>query len=45
MKITKRDLTFFLLGIFSLLVFDAIVNWKEVKKELIRGYNEAQWDD
>jgi hypothetical protein len=41
MNIKKRDLVFFLLGLFSFLVIETIINWGEVKKDMRRGFNDA----
>ncbi|WP_169303320.1 hypothetical protein [Pedobacter cryophilus] len=37
-RITKRDVKFFLLGIFTWLIIVAIWDWKGVKSDLIEGY-------
>ncbi|WP_426091529.1 hypothetical protein [Flavobacterium sp. DSR3-2] len=39
MKVNKRDLKIFTLGIFSLFIFQSIYDWKQIKKDIISGWN------
>ncbi len=40
-KITKRDVTFFLLGILTLFIIETIWNWEENVNAFNRGFNSA----
>jgi hypothetical protein len=40
-KITKRDLSFFLLGILSLFLIDAIYDWEGTVNAFINGFNDG----
>lgn len=42
MKIKKRDVLFFLLGLLSFLVFDIVSNWDEAVTSFNKGYNAAR---
>ena len=42
MKIKKRDVAFFLLGILTIFIIDSIMNWEGVKKSFKDGYNEGR---
>ena len=39
MKVNKRDLKIFALEIFSLFIFQSIYDWKQIKKDIISGWN------
>lgn len=41
-KITKRDILFFFLGFFTLLLLEAILDWEGSKKAFTEGYNESR---
>ncbi len=41
MKITKRDIKFFVLGILTVFIIDIIVDWEGVKKSFIEGFESA----
>jgi len=41
MKITGRDLRFFLLGILALFIIDTIMDWEGAKKSFRDGYNDG----
>jgi len=40
-KITKRDILFFLLGMFTFLVFEIIYDWDNSVKSFYKGFNDA----
>lgn len=40
-KISKRDVKFFLLGIFALFFIESLWNWKEHASSFQRGFNEG----
>ena len=42
MKITTRDLTFFILGILTLFIVESIMNWEESKKSFRESYHKAR---
>ncbi len=39
MKITKRDITFYLLGFLTLFLVETILDWDANKKAFYEGYN------
>ena len=39
LRITKRDVKFFVFGIFTFFIFQSIWDWKEVERNIIEGYN------
>ncbi|UQD54850.1 hypothetical protein [Flavobacterium sp. K5-23] len=41
MKITKRDINVFVLGMLAFLAFETIYNWEESKSEFMRGWNDG----
>ncbi len=41
MKITKRDVKFFVLGILTVFIIDIIMDWEGVKKSFIEGFERA----
>lgn len=41
MKITKREIKFFLIGFFSILIIETIFNWKNYVKAYEIGYYNA----
>ena len=40
-KITKRDVLFFFIGIFTMLIIDIIWDWKNVVQGAKDGWNES----
>lgn len=42
MKITKRDISFFILGILTLFIVETILNWEEVKQDFWEGYHSVR---
>lgn len=42
MKITKRDISFFILGILTLFIVETILKWEEVKQEFWEGYHSVR---
>ena len=42
MKITKRDISFFILGILTLFIVERILNWEEVKQDFWEGYHSVR---
>ena len=41
MKITKRDVRVFVLGMIAFLAIESIYNWKESKDAFMRGWNDV----
>jgi len=41
MKITKRDIKFFVLGVLTVFIIDIIVDWEGAKKSFIEGFESA----
>jgi hypothetical protein len=41
LKITKRDILLFFIGVFTVIVIDTIVNWEENKADFKEGYDAA----
>ena len=41
MKITKRDITFFFLGIICLFIFEAIYDWEKTVDSFNRGWHDG----
>ncbi|WP_445749972.1 hypothetical protein [Polaribacter sp.] len=41
MKITKRDIAFFILGIFTIYIIESIIDWEGTKKSYIEGVKDA----
>jgi hypothetical protein len=41
MKITKRDIRVFVLGMLAFFAFESIYNWEETKSEFLRGWNDG----
>ncbi len=39
MKITKRDVAFFLLGLLTLFLIEAIVDWEDTTQSFKDGWN------
>ena len=39
MKVNKRDLKICALGILSLFIFQSIYDWKQIKKDIVSGWN------
>lgn len=42
MKITKRDIVFFALGIFTIFIIESIIDWDSTKKSLKDGYDNSR---
>lgn len=42
MKITKRDISFFILGILTLFIVETILKWEEVKQDFWEGYHSVR---
>ena len=40
-KITKRDVTFFFIGVFTMLIIEIIWDWKNVVQGAKDGWNES----
>lgn len=41
MKITKRDIKFFILGLLSFFIIETALSWNNVKKEIKQGYTDG----
>ncbi len=41
-KITKRDIVVFFLGVLTVFVFDVLINWEENKQAFLDGYNSVR---
>jgi len=41
MKITKRDIRIFILGMIAFFAIESIYSWKETKSEFLRGWNDG----
>ncbi|MDG1194754.1 MAG: hypothetical protein P8N27_04515 [Polaribacter sp.] len=41
MKITKRDIAFFALGIFTIFIIESIIDWDGSKKSFKDSFNSA----
>lgn len=41
MKITKRDVSFFFLGILTLFLFELITDWDNSINDFKKGFNEG----
>ena len=41
MKITKRDIGFFFLGMLALFVIESILDWEGTKKAISDGWNDS----
>ncbi len=41
MKITKRDVTFFVLGLFTFFLIDVLTNWDESRANFSKGFSEG----
>jgi len=39
-KITSRDIKFFFIGVFTVIIINFILNFKEFKKGFIDGFNK-----
>ena len=42
MKITTRDIAFFMLGIFTIFIIETLVDWEGSKKSFKDGYYKAR---
>ena len=45
LKVSKRDITIFILGIFTMLVIDIIFDWESSKKSFIDGWNSVKQEE
>jgi len=43
-KITKRDILFFIIGIITVITFDAIINWEDNMTSFKEGFEEGYQD-
>jgi len=41
-KITKRDVAFFFIGIFTMLIIDSVLDWDSTVKSIKAGFNAYQ---
>lgn len=41
MKITKREIIAFFVGVISLFLIETIVDWKDVKSSYVRGFYDG----
>lgn len=41
MKFTKRDLGYFVLGLFTFFLIESILDWKGTKKSFTDGWNSV----
>lgn len=41
-RITKRDILFFVLGLFTMFAIEVVTNWDAHKKAFKEGYNGAR---
>lgn len=41
MKITKRDVKFFVLGFFTLFLIETIMDWEGSKESFKKGFNDG----
>jgi len=41
-KITKRDVAFFFIGIFTMLIIDSVLDWDSTVKSIKAGLNAYQ---
>ena len=41
MKITGRDVKFFLLGVLTIFVLETIMDWEGTKESFKKGFNES----
>lgn len=44
-KITGRDVTFFLLGVFIMFTIEIVLDWDNCKEAFYKGYNEVRITD
>lgn len=42
LKIDMRDVFFFLLGVISIVILDAIINWPDARNSFMEGWNDAR---
>jgi hypothetical protein len=42
MKITERDIAFFLLGIFTIFVIESVMDWEGTKKSFKNAFNDSK---
>ena len=40
-NLTKRDILFFVVGILSMLVIEALYDWEGTKQSFMKGFNDA----
>ena len=41
LKITKRDVLFFFVGVFTVIIIDTVVNWEDSKEAFREGFEEG----
>ena len=41
-KITKRDVAFFFVGIFTMLIIESVLDWNNTVKSFKAGFNSNQ---
>lgn len=41
MKISKREIKIFALGMFAFFTFQTIYDWKQVKEDVSRGFHDG----
>jgi hypothetical protein len=41
MKVTKRDVRIFILGMIAFFAIESIYNWEDVKQDISRGWQDA----
>lgn len=41
LKITKREIVFFFIGVFAMVLIDVVFDWSDAKKSFMDGFNGA----
>lgn len=41
-NLTKRDILFFLAGVFAMLLIETIYDWDSAKQSFMKGFNDAK---
>lgn len=41
MKITKRDILFFIIGVLTMFVFESVYDWQGTKAAIKKGWNDG----
>ena len=44
-RITKRDIWVFFLGVLTVIIFDLLTNWEENKQDFLDGSNSVRIDN